>query len=345
MAADLAANGDKALAVADFDFGAAKRAAEGLGEAFQVDVRDSAALDALADQCEVMLGCVPYRLQPHVADSAFRSGVHYLDLGCDTPDTHRILARDAERAMIPDCGLAPGLANALAAEAVRRTPGADWVKLYCGVLPQDRERPLGYKISFALDGLVGEYEDLAYVLREGKPQEIESLTEFESLWVEGVGELEAFVTSGGSGTSPDLYEGKLRSYEYKTLRYPGHGTAMRMFRDLGFWSEDPVLGVKPKEMFMRVLERRLTDPAALELAILRVETAAWRADVVHRQSSEDAFSSMESLTAWGITIPALAVARGDVLPGARRLEQAVPWTAIESGLAMRGVAVRWESLS
>ena len=44
--------------------------------------------------------------------------------------------------------------------------------------------------------------------------------------VEGIGELEAAVTSGGLSTMPWTFEGKINLLENKTLRYQGHWEQM-----------------------------------------------------------------------------------------------------------------------
>jgi lysine 6-dehydrogenase len=57
---------------------------------------------------------------------------------------------------------------------------------------------------------------------------------------EPIGRLEAFTTGGGTDTMPWTYQGKLRTLENKTLRYPGHYAQLRAFYDLGLWSLEPI---------------------------------------------------------------------------------------------------------
>ena len=320
----------------------------------QVDVSDSESLDALTQQVDIVLGAVPYRLHPLVAASALRTGRHYFDLGMDTPDTLALsdqLSEIKAKNMVvsPDCGLAPGIVNILGAEAIRRHGSATSVHLYCGVLPQDRNRPLGYKLAFSLDGLIGEYEDLSYVLRNGQTTEIESLTERETFEVEGIGFVEAFVTSGGSGTSPDLYVGKLDRYEYKTIRYPGHMESMQLFRDLGFWSEEPIIvqnqQVSPKKAFAAVVEKSLTDASAVDLCIIIARAEGHGRTVstqlVERQNPGDSFTTMERLTAFGMTIPALSLAKNQLGPGLYKPEQLVTSADLDTQLKARGINIHW----
>src|SRR3989441_5807405 len=55
-----------------------------------------------------------------------------------------------------------------------------------------------------------------------------------------VGTLEAFHTGGGISTMPWAYRGRVRTMEYKTLRYPGHAAIMRPIREMGLLSLEPV---------------------------------------------------------------------------------------------------------
>ena len=53
-------------------------------------------------------------------------------------------------------------------------------------------------LVFSLEGLVGEYTDETIVLREGEVQAIDTMIELETINVDGLGEMEAFTTSGGT---------------------------------------------------------------------------------------------------------------------------------------------------
>jgi lysine 6-dehydrogenase len=81
----------------------------------------------------------------------------------------------------------------------------------------------------------------SWVLRDGEPKEVDALSEIEPVeFPEPVGTLEAFHTAGGLSTMPWTYRGRMRTMEYKTLRYPGHADIMRTIRELGLLSLEPV---------------------------------------------------------------------------------------------------------
>src|SRR5690348_18234613 len=80
-----------------------------------------------------------------------------------------------------------------------------------------------------------------------------------------VGTLEAFHTAGGISTMPWTYAGKLRSMEYKTLRYPGHAKIMAAIRELGLLDQKPITvkgtRIVPRDAFIAAAAPKLTKPA------------------------------------------------------------------------------------
>ena len=164
--------------------------------------------------------------------------------------------------VIPDCGLAPGMVNILAAEGIRRMDRAEKVKIYVGGLPQPPEPPLNYQIVYSLEGALDYYTTPSWVLRGGKPVQVDALSEVEPVeFPAPVGTLEAFHTGGGISTMPFAYEGKIEVMEYKTLRYPGHVAIMRPIRELGLLGNEPI-EVKGKQVVPRDLFIAAVQPTA-----------------------------------------------------------------------------------
>src|SRR5438309_4246412 len=180
-------------------------------------------------------------------------GLHCADLGGNTEivKQQKTLHGGAQKqavSIIPDCGLAPGMVNIIAAEGIRRVGAAESVKIYVGGLPQHPEPPLNYQIVYSLEGALDYYTTPSWVLRDGKPARVDALSELEHVtFPPPVGQLEAFHTGGGISILPWTYEGKVRTMEYKTLRYPGHVAVMRPIRELGLLDLTPVK-VKGKDV-------------------------------------------------------------------------------------------------
>jgi lysine 6-dehydrogenase len=226
-------------------------AAEGLAAELDLDWQHADAslpdsLSPLLGGADLVISAVPYRLGLGVAAAAVDAGVHYLDFGGNPTVVASQLGLDEEArragvAVVPDCGLAPGLANVLAeADIAAVGPGTiDRVALRVGALPEEPVGVLGYQLAFSPEGLVNEYAEQCEVLRDGSHATVEPLTEFEEVDWAGWGPLEAFHTAGGSSSLARRWHGRVSHLDYKTLRYPGHGRVFRALFELGMFEETP----------------------------------------------------------------------------------------------------------
>lgn len=327
-------------------------------EAAQVDAMDEASLKAFLADVDVVVSCVPYWMHPRIAAAAIEGGAGMVDLGGNTEITLETLALD-ERAkaagvsVIPDCGLAPGLVNNIGAWLLDNLDVAESIKLYCGVLPQNPQPPLNYKLTFNVEGLVTEYDFEAVTVRDGEITLVDTLAELEELHVEELGCMEAFTTSGGTSTAPYSFKDRVPNYEYKTIRFPGHCEKVRMFRELGFWSTEEVqvgsATVKPREVFYKVFGDALSTFEDLDQCAVRGvgegsrngEHVKLQVDIFDRQCAATGFTSMERLTGFSIAIYALEVAKGATAPGALRYETAVNAEHFLTELQKRGIAMKF----
>lgn len=319
---------------------------------------DKDSLSALLVDADVLLSCVPYWMHPKIADVAIATKTHMLDLGGNTDVTRETLAKDglakdAGISLIPDCGLAPGFVNSLGMWLVESLDTCETVRLYCGVLPQHPVPPLNYKTTFNIEGLVTEYDYSAVALRDGEIQLIPTLTELESLNIEGLGEMEAFVTSGGTSMAPYSMQGKVRNYEYKTIRFPGHCHAMRLYKDFGLWREDVVevkgVKVRPKDVWCRVFGEELGKIKDVDQCIVRAvgigtkggESVRLQIDMHDKQCDETGFTSMERLTGFSLAIYATEVANGNMQPGGLRYELAMSGKRFVEQIQKRGIHLKF----
>lgn len=314
-----------------------------------VDVRDPEALAAALKGSDATISAVPYFLHVPVHEAALAAGSHSVDMGCDTPDALALQARGAEwalagRSAVTDSGLAPGLINTLG-RAVRERVEAREVRLYCGGLPQHPKPPFHYALRFSADGLIGEYQDEAVAVLEGRLAYPPPLEDLENLEIDGVA-YEAATTSGGTGTAPYRLEGKLDTYAYKTLRYPGHFGLMRGIRDFGLWQDDEVevegAYVSPRKLFVRLAERALIRPDEPDVVVTRavgVGTSTLTLDVVERFDPATGFFAMERLTGFTTAIVAAALAAGEVAPGVHAHEDALSPEILLERLGRREIAV------
>lgn len=322
----------------------------------RLDVQDGAALRAALRSHDAVLNAAPYYFNLDVTRAAVDVGVHCADLGGNTEIVFRQkeLAAEARRrdiSVIPDCGLAPGMVNILAAEGIRRVGEAEAVKIYVGGLPQHPEPPLNYQIVYSLAGALDYYTTPSWVLRDGKPTRVDALSELERVsFPPPVGDLEAFHTGGGISTLPWAYEGAVRTMEYKTLRYPGHQIIMRAIRDLGLLDLTPITvkgqPVVPRDAFIAAVSPRLTKPGARDLVALRVEVhgrggarVGWQ--LLDYYDQAHGVSAMMRTTGYSLAITGVMQVDGRIATrGVLTPDAAVPFGAYISELAKRGIDVR-----
>ena len=193
-----------------------------------LDAADPAALrDALHGRYAV-LSAAPFHLTLQIAQAARAAGVHYLDLTEDVASTRRIraLADGASTAFIPQCGLAPGFISIVAADLARRFDSLDSVRMRVGALPAYPSNALNYNLTWSTEGVINEYCEPCEAIVDGRLREVPALEEREEFSLDGV-LYEAFNTSGGLGTLCETLEGKVRTLNYRTIRYPGHAAIMK----------------------------------------------------------------------------------------------------------------------
>jgi len=222
-------------------------------------------ITSAAKKWDVIIGAAGYQLNEELTRAAIATKTHFCDLGGNNDVVKKQLAMSAEAekagiVVIPDCGLAPGLACMLAARGIEILGGtADEVNIYVGGLPQDETGPLKYALSWSVDGLINEYMEKAQIIEYGKLTEVDSLTGLEEdVHIEGSYEyLEAFYTSGGISTLVDTYLGKVQNLTYKTLRYHGHCEGVLQMKNLGMFDKDIVHGKTRREFTEALLNQIL----------------------------------------------------------------------------------------
>src|SRR5271170_2443527 len=189
------------------------------------DVEDSLKLIDLLNGQFAVLNAAPFRLTKQIAEAA---GTHYLDLTEDVVSTRRVreLAANSNTAFIPQCGLAPGFVSIVAFDMAKGFEVLDSVRLRVGALPQYPSNALNYNLTWSTDGVINEYCEACEAIVNGVRREVPPLEEREEFSLDGV-TYEAFNTSGGVGTLCDSLEGKVRTLNYRTIRYPGHAAIMR----------------------------------------------------------------------------------------------------------------------
>jgi lysine 6-dehydrogenase len=324
----------------------------------KLDVTDAAAVaQAFREQAAVM-SAIPYYYNGPMAKAAVEAGSHFSDLGGNTEIVLEQKKLHGEAlaqgvSIIPDCGLAPGMVNILAAEGIRRLDRAEKVKIFVGGLPQSPEPPLNYQIVYSLEGALDYYTTPSWVLRGGRPVQVDALSEVEPVeFPSPVGTLEAFHTGGGISTLPFAYQGKIDVMEYKTLRYPGHAAVVRPIRELGLLANEPIevkgKQVVPRDLFIAAVHPRLFKPEGRDLVALQVQVSGTEGGKPHSVTfrlldyydAKHGISAMMRTTGYSLSITGQMQVDGRVkAKGVHTPDEAMPFDAYVSELGKRGIRI------
>ncbi|HVN41605.1 MAG TPA: saccharopine dehydrogenase NADP-binding domain-containing protein, partial [Steroidobacteraceae bacterium] len=162
------------------------------------DAGDPAALAAhlAKSPVEAIVSGLPYYCNPKVADAARRVNAHYFDLTEDVTVTRAVreVAKDSDRAFVPQCGLAPGFISIAANALIQHFDEVRSVKLRVGALPQHPNNVLKYSLTWSTEGLINEYGNPCEAIVDGRAVEVAPLEGLEEIEIDGT-LYEAFNTS------------------------------------------------------------------------------------------------------------------------------------------------------
>jgi lysine 6-dehydrogenase len=326
----------------------------------ELDVTKTKEVARLMSQVDVVIACISYEHNYPLAKIALSCHTHFIDLGGNEEVVakqfmlHEI-AEEAGVTIIPDLGLAPGLVSLLAVSAAVGLEEVYEMRMRVGGLPVDGEELfLNYAQVFSVDGLINEYVEDCTVIRDGKLQRIASLEELEELeFPRPFGKMEAFTTSGGTSTLPQSYLGRVQNLDYKTIRYPGHCAAVKVLKDLGLMSRQPVelpkgkttQKIVPRDLLHHLLEHKLAKKEP-DVVLVRVTVTGTRDrqpiqfvwDCIDYADQGSDLTAMMRMTAFPASIVAQMIARGDISArGVLRQENHVPIKLFLAEMDARGI--------
>lgn len=336
MAIDLAADADLNVSLADRDAGALDRAAAKVHEITgtiistrAVDLSKQSAFAQLVSGADVVLGALSSVLGLQSLQWMIEAGRPYCDISFMADDALALddFARQRGVTAIVDCGVAPGLSNLLAGQAVEDLDRCDSISIYVGGLPRERHWPFEYKAGFAPHDVLEEYTRPARLVEHGRIVIKPALTEIELLDFDGarfpgVGTLEAFNTDGLRSLATTL---KVPTMKEKTMRYPGHAEIMRIFREAGLFSAEPIqvagTAVRPLDVTSALLFPKWEfGEGERDMTIMRIVAEGVRGgapakivwELFDQADPATHCSSMSRTTAFPATIMARMLLRGEI---------------------------------
>ena len=174
-------------------------------------------------------------------------------------------ARSAGVAILPECGLDPGIDLVLYGEAQRRFDALNLINSYCGGFPEQTacDNPLKYKVSWVFEGVLASTKRDSRIIRKGAVIDIPGARQHDEAYVHevdfpGLGTLEA-IPNGNAVAFTDALgvTDTIRETGRYSLRWPGWSAFWRPLKQLGFLSEEPVDGlagtVSPYQMMDKLV--------------------------------------------------------------------------------------------
>ncbi|HEY6968321.1 MAG TPA: saccharopine dehydrogenase C-terminal domain-containing protein [Candidatus Angelobacter sp.] len=353
--------GVESVTIADLDKKQVRAAASRINKVTGTKKVSTAELDASrpGEAAKLMRGhsgvlsAVPYFLNFALCRAAIDAGCHFADLGGNNTvvrQEHSLAGAAARKnlAIAPDCGLSPGMASILAGELMREVGGkADALKLYVGGLPENPKPPFYYQLVFSVEGLINEFVEPAKILRKGKIQEIEPLTEPEEFYGVPYQPLVAFHTSGGTSTLPETFKGKVGECFEKTLRHPAHFQLIRGLYDLGFFSSNKIrigkTDITPRALTSKLFLHKFSGDEP-DVTILRIEAhnsgAITSFTLIDHYDPATKITSMMRTTAWPASIVLQMICSNQISKrGVIYQELDVPAKLFIEEMAIRGVRI------
>lgn len=305
-----------------------------------IDLNDKSELIKILNKCDIFLSAVPYPFNPFLTKIAIETNTSMVDLGGHTKNVIKQLscnekAKEKNISIVPDCGMGPGMNVTMALLAMEYFDKPEDILIWDGGLPQNPKPPWNYSLFFNIQGLTNEYDGNAYFLRDKKVTEVPCFEDIEELEFEGIGILEAAITSGGLSTMPWTFEGKLNRLENKTLRYKGHWEQMKSFRELGLFDEKEInfknTKFSAREFYHFLLEPKLGYDDRNDICLMRVDgtgikdnaRCGIRYEVHEKYDNQTKFMAMEKWTGWHASIVMQKILDGTIKPGAHAIESAL----------------------
>ena len=320
---DLAQAKEFQVTAADINTNALEKIADLPGvKTEQSDLSNPDTLRSLINDCDLVICAVPGFMGFKTLETVISAGKNVVDISFFPEDPFGLdeLAKEKEVTAIVDCGVAPGLCNIIAGYIADKLDEPDYYHCYVGGLPEIREWPYEYKAVFSPADVLEEYTRPARLVENGQEVIYPALSGVELIDFPEAGTLEAFNTDGLRTLSQTL---GFPTMKEKTLRYPGHANLMRVFRESGFFSSDPVEVDGNQVIPLSLTSRLLFDQWVLkegekDLTVMQVviqgkeknKQIVYQYDLLDHFDQETGITSMARTTGYTCTIVARQFLKG-----------------------------------
>jgi lysine 6-dehydrogenase len=267
-------------------------------------------------------------LNNHAIWGAIDAGSHVVDLSFPLKKDIEAIDKEATRrgvAVVPGCGVEPGLTDVLAAHGIEGLDKVKAVDIWCGGIPQNPKPPLGYKIVFG-GPYLPLYPGPVKAIKGGSECSVPRYTLGEPISFEGIDRPLECYYEGFPETLERLpkFKGVERCTE-KTVRYAGYCEKVNFLESCGLLSKDPIsikgVNIAPFEAFSKIIHPKVRlEEGERDITVLRVivegekdgSWASYTFDMVDFYDVERKVTSMAKTTAYTAAIVARMLGRGEI---------------------------------
>lgn len=332
-----------------------------------LNATEASSLDSLFKQADVAVDLLPRQFMEDVCRAAIRNGISVVNTNYAYPiaDLDKE-ARNAGVAIMPECGLDPGIDLVLYGEARRRFDELTLVNSYCGGFPERAacDNPLNYKVSWVFEGVLASTKRDSRIIRDGTLIEIPGDRQHNAEFVHevdfpGLGTLEA-IPNGNAVFFTDALgvTDTIRETGRYSLRWPGWSAFWRPLKQLNFLSETPVAGlpgpVSPYQVLDKLLGpqlqyRRDEKDLVAMLNIFEGRKGGRQVRLLSRmlieRNLETGLMAMAQGVGWPAGIAAGMLADGTIdAKGVLSPMHHIPYAAFIDALCSRGIVVEEEEI-
>jgi saccharopine dehydrogenase-like NADP-dependent oxidoreductase len=332
-------------------------------ELVRLDARDKGAMFSLMKQeIDVVIDVLPVEFVRTVAESAIESGVNLVNTnyGYEIRPFH---LRAVERgiAMMPECGLDPGIDLVIYGHAVKQFDEIHVLNSYCGGIPEKKActNPLNYKISWNWDMVLRSQKRETVAIKDGKRVVISGADQHDNELIHeidfpGLGRLEA-IPNGNAVFFTDLLgvTQTIKETGRYSLRWPGWCEFWRPLKKFQFLSDQPVAGlpceITPHQFLVKLLEPQLQygedekDLAVMQNIFVGLKDGKKKRIVVNLLLERDLKTGLMAMSlgvGYAASIVACMIAKGEIEEkGVLSPATHIPCDSFMKQLSERGIAL------
>lgn len=256
-----------------------------------LDVRDGEQVEKQMQLVHAVIGLLPQQFRLEIAKLAIENNIHFIETSYTMPEYAKLdkPAKEKNIALLPECGLDPGIDLVLAGHAIREFDEVYELHAYGTGVPEPEaaNNPLKYKISWTFAGVLNAYNRPARFLKNGQvvdlsPREMFDPANIHTLDVDGLGRMEAYY-NGDAVKYLDILQIKdtVTNTGRYSLRWPGHSAFWKSMVELGFLEND-LIKVGEQEVSPRQFVHDLLLPQLQykgnerDVAAIRIEVTGLR---------------------------------------------------------------------